>query len=291
MMIITQNAEKKLLEQLDVFSVRCPTMRCLHLRLSTLSIDFEKWFKVFVRECNSFFEDDMMAVYVCHDRDVFITGRSITQKRLDQFLTHLTLKLRPALKQELANLFEVGIDWSRLKTVCKRKIELFSMGQEKRKFQKKDECAAVSRKEAMAQLNRDLTSSLSMRRDMRKDPEIMVVEDDLFSQKLVRTSLRQFNLTVVSDGQGAVMNYINKAPDVLFLDIGLPDIDGLQVLQKIFELDPLAYVVMFSGNGHKENILKAVEIGAKGFVGKPFTKDKLIQYIEKSPHVLAKKGS
>ncbi len=290
MMIITQNAEKKLIEQLDVFSVHSPTMRCLHLRLSALSIDFEKWFKAFVNECTGFFDDDMMAVYVCHDRDIFITGRSITQKRLNQFLTHLTLKLRPALKQELANLFEVGIDWARLKAVCKRKLDLFAAAQEKKKIIKHEACASVSRKEAMAELNRDLTSSLAMRRELRKNPEVMVVEDDLFSQKLVKASLRQFNPTIVSDGQGAVMNYINKAPDVLFLDIGLPDIDGLKVLKKIFELDPQAYVVMFSGNGHRDNILKAVEIGAKGFVGKPFTKDKLIQYIEKSPHVLAKKG-
>jgi two-component system chemotaxis response regulator CheY len=75
---------------------------------------------------------------------------------------------------------------------------------------------------------------------------------------------------------------------VLFLDIGLPDIDGLKVLERIFKLDPQAYVVMFSGNGSKEHIMRAVELGARGFVGKPFTKEKLFQYIEKSPFVQAR---
>ena len=45
---------------------------------------------------------------------------------------------------------------------------------------------------------------------------------------------------------------------------------------------------MFSGNGDRDNVLKAIELGAKGFVGKPFTKDKLFQYIEKSPFIQEK---
>jgi FixJ family two-component response regulator len=45
---------------------------------------------------------------------------------------------------------------------------------------------------------------------------------------------------------------------------------------------------MFSGNGDRDNIIKAMQLGAKGFVGKPFTKDKLIAYIEKSPFIIAK---
>ena len=84
------------------------------------------------------------------------------------------------------------------------------------------------------------------------------------------------------------MSYVNKAPDVLFLDIGLPDINGHEVLEKLFKLDPDAYVVMFSGNGDKENIMKAVELGAKGFVGKPFSQEKLLQYIQKSPFIQEK---
>jgi len=45
---------------------------------------------------------------------------------------------------------------------------------------------------------------------------------------------------------------------------------------------------MFSGKGDRDNIMKAVEMGAKGFVGKPFTREKLFQYIEKSPFVIEK---
>ncbi len=128
-----------------------------------------------------------------------------------------------------------------------------------------------------------------MRREARKTSAIMVVEDDAFTQKLIQNTIKDTHkLSIAGDGQGAIMTYVNKAPDVLFLDIGLPDIDGLKVLEKIFKIDPHAYVVMFSGNGDKKNILKAIELGAKGFIGKPFTKDKIFQYINKSPHIQRK---
>jgi len=115
------------------------------------------------------------------------------------------------------------------------------------------------------------------------------VEDDLFSQRLVANVLQsKFELTMAEDGQGAIMGYVKHAPDVLFLDIGLPDIDGHAVLEKLFQIDPQAYVVMFSGNGDKENVMKAITLGAKGFVGKPFSEDKLLQYIHKSPFIQAR---
>jgi FixJ family two-component response regulator len=47
---------------------------------------------------------------------------------------------------------------------------------------------------------------------------------------------------------------------------------------------------MFSGNGDRPNVLKAVQLGAKGFIGKPFSRDKIFQYINKSPFIAGKKS-
>ena len=99
---------------------------------------------------------------------------------------------------------------------------------------------------------------------------------------------KKYKVYATQDGQGAVLNYLNKAPDVVFLDIDLPDMSGHDVLSKIFALDPEAYIIMFSGNGDRGNVLKAIERGAKGFVGKPFSQDKLTHYIQKSPFVKIK---
>lgn len=289
-MIIAKEAEKKLFEQLNDDVVHNPLVRCLYVRLSTLDIDFKEWFPRFAYEFSKYFDDKNLSVYVCHDRDIFITSRVVTQTKFDQFTAYLTQKLQPALPTELATFFEVGIDWGRLKTLCQRKIDAFSEKKKIKNIVKKDIIASVTTDQTFGALDVNLISSLSMRRDMRNDTDIMVVEDDIFSQKLIQNALSHYDVSFIEDGQGAVMNYVAKAPDVLFLDIGLPDIDGMTVLKKIFDIDPDAYVIMFSGNGSKENIMNALEIGAKGFVGKPFTKDKLFAYIEKSPHIIAKKG-
>ena len=117
----------------------------------------------------------------------------------------------------------------------------------------------------------------------------MVVDDDLFTQRLVKNSISKHgDVVFAADGCRALELYVAKAPDILFLDIELPDTTGHEVLEKIFQLDPHAFVVMLSGNGDRDNVLKAVEIGASGFVGKPFPRNRLCQYIEKSPFIIKK---
>ena len=294
MLVVKQDAEKKALETLKKQWEKFPTYRCLQLKLSKLETDKNEWLSLVTHMLNSFIDDQSAQAYVCQDGDIFILTRYMTTKRLDSFLTHLSPVLAPIsdtqIDQRLASLFEIGVDWPTLRNICEKKIENNAIeSQKKNRKEKKQAVEQVSREDALKTLNRDLISSLAMRREMRERPEIMVVEDDPMSQRLVSNTLRDsYSLSMTDDGQGAIMGYVHKAPDVLFLDIGLPDIDGHQVLEKLFELDPDAYIVMFSGNGDKENVLKAVELGAKGFIGKPFSPEKLFQYIQKSPFIQAK---
>lgn len=294
-MIIDKNAENTLLQELKTCWENFPSYRCLHLKFSQLEEDAEEWFDPFLWALEVFLDDKSAQLYVCHDKDVFVLTRYMTRKRVDDFLARLPPQLEPALhafmKPGLATLFEIGVDWPKLRVLCEKKIENVKLQQNQKLAVKKEELPKVSHEAALNTLNRDLVSSLAMRREQRSAPEIMVVEDDPFSQKLVGNALKnKYRLSMTEDGQGAIMSYVNKAPDVLFLDIGLPDINGHEVLEKLFKLDPDAYVVMFSGNGDRENIMKAVELGAKGFVGKPFTQEKLLQYIEKSPFVQEKQN-
>lgn len=283
--MIRQDAELRFLKTAKILADEQPGHRCLYLRFSQLEQDTEQWRPYVLDALKKFSYDGAEDIYICHDDDILVLGRSWTYKRLDQFLTCLAPKLAPApAPQELASLFELGVDWPKLRTICGKKIENLEILNAQTKDKKQEDTLKISREETLQTLDKDLISSLAMRRDMRQKPEIMVVEDDPFSQTLVKNALKKhYSVSVNGDGQGAIMSYIIKAPDVLFLDIGLPDMNGHEVLEKIFSLDPDAYVVMFSGNGDKHNILKAIELGAKGFVGKPFTQDKLIQYIEKSP--------
>jgi DNA-binding NtrC family response regulator len=114
----------------------------------------------------------------------------------------------------------------------------------------------------------------------------MLIEDDAFSRKLVENVVgKQYEITSLATADQALNTYARTAPNLLFLDIDLPDVTGHELLAKIMALDPEAHVVMLSGNADRENISKALGIGAKGFVAKPFTRDKLFQYISRCPTI------
>lgn len=295
MKVTIDNIERTLLTDLKTLWEKQPTHRCLYLKLSQLQQDLHEYKELIYQTLHHFLEDETAQIYMCHDQDIFILTRTMTYKRANDFLKNISKNLDPCFKVDFTpnmyTLFEIGVDWSKLRTMCERKIEQIKNDQleKERKAKDHEPLSSASIKDTVNTLNTELINSLSKRRAQREVPEIMVVEDDAFSQKLIENVLKgKYPTSMTADGRGALMIYVNKAPDVLFLDIGLPDINGHEVLEKLFKIDPDAYVVMFSGNGDKENIMRAMKLGAKGFIGKPFSKDKLLQYIQKSPFIQQK---
>ncbi len=296
MQIISKDSERRLLNDLRSLWQKYPEHRCLQLKFSQTDKYDEKW-PTFVSETlKSFFEDILPDVFECQDHDIFIINRTMTHKRVAQLLTRLKPELGVSSEEiaKLAALYEIGVDWPKLRNILEKKIENNRIAKEQAENERKlqitfDEASDDEKNLAFQEANKELSASLPKRRNKRKIAEIMVIEDDPLSQRLISNVLKgEYNYTILSEGKGAVITYLIKAPDVLFLDINLPDTSGHTILKKIFEIDPNAYVVMFSGNGDKENVLKAVNLGAKGFLGKPFTRDKLMQYIKKSPHMEGK---
>lgn len=290
MKIVIKDTEKELFQDLKSSWVNSTNDRCVYLKSSKFETHKDEWFPVLLEILKTHFFDEVSKVYVCHDGDLFLISRTFTEKQLNNFLNHLKPQLSPAFSsQGLATIFEIKVDWPKLRIISEKKLENLATLKASSIQKKQEELKHVSRNQTLDSLDISLINSLSKRRNSRDNPVIMVVEDDLFTQKLIKNTLNSYqDVAITGDGQGAIMAYVNKAPDILFLDIGLPDIDGHDVLKKLFEIDPDAYIVMFSGNGYKENILKALQLGAKGFLGKPFTKDKMYEYIKKSPFIQAK---
>lgn len=288
--VITNKAEEELKEALKKCWLAFPTHRCLQLKFSQYPPQQEDWLDEVLHVLRRYVDEKSSQIFVCHDNDIFVLNRYLTHKRVSELLAHLAHKLPPAFPPGLADLFEIGVHWARLERICDKKIENMALMRMQRPWHEKESLSKVSRNQVMKTIDVGLIDTLAQRRENRQAPEVMIVEDDPFSQRLVRNVLQdKYAHCVSGDGQGALLNYVNRAPDILFLDIGLPDINGHEVLERLFAFDPDAYVVMFSGNGDKDNIIRAVELGAKGFVGKPFTQEKIFQYIEKSPFVQAKK--
>lgn len=284
MIITIEQAEQKLIDTLKNRIRTQMICRCLSIKSSLLShFDFD----AFAEQAHPLIIDTDTEMFVCHDRDAFIVAKGISYKVFEKILDimHQSFDIPRSILSKAVSLHDIQKDGHDLvKHIEQKAIAL-------RKSAKRQEQDSVTQKnldqkESILNLSFDqgMIDSLPKRRAERSALQVLVVEDDAFSRKLVSSALEgKYETILAEDGQGGLMQYVTHAPDVLFLDIELPDITGHDVLQKVLEMDPDAFVIMLSGNGNKENIFKAMKTGAKGFVGKPFTKDKLLQYILKCP--------
>ncbi len=101
----------------------------------------------------------------------------------------------------------------------------------------------------------------------------VVADDSAFARKNIAKVVAQVGGTVIGEaanGNEALELYIKLQPDILLLDITMPLLDGVDTLRKIVELDKNAKVIMVSSIGHKEMIWRALCLGAKHFITKPY---------------------
>lgn len=145
--------------------------------------------------------------------------------------------------------------------------------------------------DALTDLGPELLTTIGERRNKRKNPLIMIADDDHISCILAGNVIgREYDWFCVEDGRHALIEYVVKAPDAVVLDIGLPDINGHTILSCIERIDPAAHVIMFSRHNDEGNVALALKEGASGFIAKPFSRDKMRQYIDCSPHLADKRG-
>lgn len=112
----------------------------------------------------------------------------------------------------------------------------------------------------------------------------MVVDDAAFMRAMIRTMLIEEGHEVVaesSNGLQAVQSYMAIRPDLVTMDITMPDMDGVEAVREILKLDPGAVIIMCSAMGQKKMVVDAITSGAKDFVVKPFQKDRVIASINR----------
>ena len=114
---------------------------------------------------------------------------------------------------------------------------------------------------------------------------VVVVDDAAFMRKMLSDVLGKAGHEVVgeaSNGNEAVEQYQALRPDVMTLDITMPEKDGLAALREILTIDSSASVVMCSALGQESKVLEAVKAGAKDFVVKPFKPERVLDAIAKA---------
>ena len=113
---------------------------------------------------------------------------------------------------------------------------------------------------------------------------IMVVEDAAFMRMMLKDILTKNGYNVVGEagnGSEAVARYSELKPDLVTMDITMPEMDGIEALKAIKASDANAKIVMCSAMGQQAMVLEAIKSGAKDFIVKPFQADRVCEALQK----------
>lgn len=108
--------------------------------------------------------------------------------------------------------------------------------------------------------------------------KILIVDDSLIIRKKITTLLEKLGHEVIYDaknGQEAIDAYQSKKPDLVTMDITMPDMDGITAVKQIMSKDVDAKIIMVTSHGQEDMVIKSIQAGAVGYMLKPITEDKL----------------
>ena len=112
--------------------------------------------------------------------------------------------------------------------------------------------------------------------------KILLVDDAAFMRMMIKDALQKNGFTDLyeaADGVEAVSKFNEVKPDLVIMDITMPNMDGLSALKAIKTIDAAANVVMCSAMGQEAMVIEAIKLGAKDFIVKPFKPDRILKTV------------
>ncbi|MEJ2634105.1 MAG: response regulator [Calditrichia bacterium] len=113
---------------------------------------------------------------------------------------------------------------------------------------------------------------------MESKVKVLIVDDSLIIRQAIEKNLNGFPIEIVGtagDGKNALELFTQHQPDVVTLDITMPEMDGIAVLEQMMGQNPAVKVMVITALKDKATGLKAIQLGAKSYITKPFTPEKL----------------
>lgn len=110
----------------------------------------------------------------------------------------------------------------------------------------------------------------------------LVVDDNAIMRAIVGRILReaQFDVVEASNGAEAIQAFFRENPDIVLMDLNMEGLDGTAAIRGILQINPTARIVVCSATSDAHIVLNLLRLGAKGYVTKPFTPEKLLGAIE-----------
>lgn len=113
---------------------------------------------------------------------------------------------------------------------------------------------------------------------------ILICDDAAFMRVMIKDILTKNGYEVAGEAENglkAVEKYNETKPDLVMMDITMPEMDGIQALKKIKEADPAANIIMCSAMGQQAMVIEAIQSGAKDFIVKPFQAERVLEAVKK----------
>ncbi len=116
-------------------------------------------------------------------------------------------------------------------------------------------------------------------------PRVLIVDDAAFMRMMIKDILSKHGYDVAgeaADGVEAVEKYKELGPDLVTLDITMPEMDGIAALKEILKFDSEARVLICSAMGQQAMVIEAIQAGAKDFIVKPFKPDRVMEAVNRT---------
>ena len=113
---------------------------------------------------------------------------------------------------------------------------------------------------------------------------VLIVDDAAFMRMMIKDILEKNGYEIVGEapnGAVAVEMYQKEKPDVVTMDITMPDVDGIEAVKRIKAIDPGAKIIMCSAMGQQSMVKDAIKAGARDFIVKPFQADRVLEAVQK----------
>ena len=113
---------------------------------------------------------------------------------------------------------------------------------------------------------------------------ILICDDAAFMRMMIKDILTKNGYNVAGEaenGARAVQKYNELKPDLVLMDITMPEMDGIQALKKIRENDPSALIIMCSAMGQQAMVIESIQSGARDFIVKPFNQERVLEAVKK----------
>ena len=113
---------------------------------------------------------------------------------------------------------------------------------------------------------------------------VLICDDAAFMRMMIKDILTKNGYDIAGEAENgaiAVSKYQELKPDLVLMDITMPEMDGITAVKEIKKVDPAAKVVMCSAMGQQAMVIEAIQAGAKDFVVKPFQADRVLEAVKK----------